>query len=59
MPEGEIMKVTERSDHAGNCYECGGTIYVGDVIVRDELHGIPIARHAQCDPDFATGGSSK
>lgn len=50
-------KITERAEAPGLCLDCGSPIYVGDVIVRDHIQGLPVARHAACDPDFKFGGS--
>jgi hypothetical protein len=53
------MKITEKATIAGTCFICGQRIYVGDIIVRSHLGINPVAAHAQCDPEFAIGGSAK
>jgi hypothetical protein len=52
------MKITEKARVPGMCFICAQLINVGDVIVCSHLGVNPVAAHAQCDPEFATGGSA-
>lgn len=52
-------KITEKAEFPGMCFQCGGRILVGDIIVRDVVNNTPIARHAECDMDLSIGDRSK
>lgn len=52
------MKITEKAQFPGSCHICGGRIYFGDIIVRSTVGSMEVAAHAECDPDFAVGGSA-
>ena len=52
------MKITEKARVPGTCFICAQPIHVGDVIVCSHLGTNPVAAHAQCDPEFSTGGAA-
>lgn len=52
------MKITEKANKPGMCHICASPFSVGEVIVCSHLGTVPVAAHAQCDPDFKVGGSA-